>query len=60
MSQPAAWEAGRVRAELGRLLGSGVHKKEAARQVAQLANWPQRDVYRLATEANEPEDGHEP
>jgi 16S rRNA (cytidine1402-2'-O)-methyltransferase len=50
MAEPVAWDAARVRAELARLLSGGLHKKEAARQVAQLAGWPQRDVYRVATE----------
>jgi 16S rRNA (cytidine1402-2'-O)-methyltransferase len=56
----APWDAGRVRAELERLLSGGAHKKDAARQVAQLANWPQRDVYQMATETNDSEDPHEP
>ena len=47
----AAWEAGQVRAELEKRLRTGLAKKDAARQVAVLANWPPRDVYRLATEA---------
>ena len=51
-AQPAAaWDAPRVRAELEKRLSAGAHKKDAARQVAALANWPQRDVYRLAAEA---------
>jgi 16S rRNA (cytidine1402-2'-O)-methyltransferase len=45
-----AWDASRVRAELDRLAGEGVRRKEAARMVAELANWPAREVYRLATE----------
>jgi 16S rRNA (cytidine1402-2'-O)-methyltransferase len=58
---PAApWEPARVRAELERRVAGGAPKKEAARQVAQLAHWPQRDVYRLATEANDSEGAHEP
>jgi 16S rRNA (cytidine1402-2'-O)-methyltransferase len=57
---PAVWEAGRVRAELARLVSGGTHRKAAARQVAQLAHWPQRDVYRLATDAQSAEDGDEP
>ena len=40
-----------VRAELDKRLSAGLHKKDAAREVAALANWPQRDVYRLAPEA---------
>jgi len=59
-AERAAWEASRVRAELERLVNGGTHKKEAARQVAQLANWPQRDVYRMATETTDPEAPHEP
>jgi len=50
----AAWEAEQVRAELQKRLSTGVHKKEAARQVAALANWPPREVYRLATETAGP------
>jgi hypothetical protein len=40
-------------------VAGGAHKKEAARQVAQLAHWAQREVYRLATEANDSGDAHE-
>ena len=47
---PVAWDAARVRAELQRLVTGGAQKKAAARQVAQLAGWPQRDVYRMAIE----------
>ncbi len=52
----AAWEAARVRLEMEKRLGAGARMKEAARQVAALANWPQRDVYRLATEDAGPQD----
>ena len=55
----STWPPERVRAELERLVAAGAHKKEAARQVAQLSNWPQREVYRLATEAGDSEDTHE-
>jgi 16S rRNA (cytidine1402-2'-O)-methyltransferase len=48
--QPA-WEAEQVQAEVARLLGQGLRAKEAARQVAARSGWPQRDVYRLATQA---------
>jgi 16S rRNA (cytidine1402-2'-O)-methyltransferase len=58
-AKPAAWDAGRVRAELARLVSGGAQKKEAARQVAQLAGWPPRDVYRMATEGQAPKDQHE-
>jgi 16S rRNA (cytidine1402-2'-O)-methyltransferase len=59
-AERAAWDASQVRAELVRLVSGGTHKKDAARQVARLANWPQRDVYRMATETNDSEDRHEP
>ncbi len=59
-AERAPWDAGRVRAELERLVSGGVHKKDAARQVAQLANWPPRDVYQIATETIDSEDPHEP
>lgn len=47
---PVAWDAEHVRAELARRVSGGAQKKVAARQVAQLSGWPQRDVYRMATE----------
>jgi len=57
---PAArWEPERVRTELEQLLAAGAHKKEAARQVAAWAHWPQREVYRLATAGDDSEDAHE-
>jgi 16S rRNA (cytidine1402-2'-O)-methyltransferase len=57
-AQPeAAWDTAQVRAELEKLLSTGVHKKEAARQVAGLANWPARDVYRLATAGSHSDTG---
>ena len=59
-AERAVWDEERVRAELERLVSGGTHKKEAARQVAQLANWPQRDVYRMATETDDLGGSHEP
>jgi len=57
---PAAWDSERVQAELARLLSAGAQKKEAARQVARLAGWPAREVYRLATNEPDPEEPNEP
>lgn len=48
------WEPARVQAELAQLVAGGVKRKDAARMVADLAGWPQRDVYRLAIDAGEP------
>ncbi|MBL8056698.1 MAG: 16S rRNA (cytidine(1402)-2'-O)-methyltransferase [Anaerolineales bacterium] len=46
--QPAErWEAARVRAELVRLTAAGLKRKEAARQLAQLAGWSAREIYNL-------------
>jgi 16S rRNA (cytidine1402-2'-O)-methyltransferase len=45
------WDADQVRAEVARLVGGGLRAKEAARQVAERSGWPQRDVYRLAIQA---------
>jgi 16S rRNA (cytidine1402-2'-O)-methyltransferase len=46
-----AWAPEQVQAELARLLAAGAHRKAATRQVAALAHWPPREVYRLATAA---------
>ena len=48
------WDSGRVRAEVAEMVAGGVKRKQAARMVADLSGWPQRDVYRLAVEAGEP------
>jgi 16S rRNA (cytidine1402-2'-O)-methyltransferase len=50
----ARWDSGRVRAEVAEMVAGGVKRKEAARMVADLSGWPQRDVYRLAVDAGEP------
>ena len=42
------WPEARVRSELARLLAKGLSRKAAARQVAQVAGWRTREVYRLA------------
>ncbi len=55
-----AWDSERVRAELDRLVSGGAPKKDAARQVAHRSGWPQRDVYRLATETPPSQEPHEP
>lgn len=52
----ARWEPARVQAELAQLVAGGVKRKEAARMVADLAGWPQRDVYRLAVDAGDHSD----
>jgi 16S rRNA (cytidine1402-2'-O)-methyltransferase len=49
-AEAEAWEAEQVRAELARLLDDGMAKKDAARLIADLSGWPQREVYRMATD----------
>jgi 16S rRNA (cytidine1402-2'-O)-methyltransferase len=44
------WLEARVRSELARLLAEGLSRKAAARQVARVSGWRQREVYRLAEE----------
>lgn len=51
-----AWAEAEVRAEVARLMGDGLGSKAAARQVAERAGWPQREVYRIASRA-EPRGG---
>jgi 16S rRNA (cytidine1402-2'-O)-methyltransferase len=48
-----AWNPDRVRAEVAELVAGGVKRKEAARLVAGLAGWPQREVYRVAVEVDD-------
>jgi 16S rRNA (cytidine1402-2'-O)-methyltransferase len=48
-----AWDEARVRAELAALLAGGVRLKDAARVVADLSGWAQRDVYRLAAASDQ-------
>jgi 16S rRNA (cytidine1402-2'-O)-methyltransferase len=47
-ARPERWEEANVRAELSKLLAYGVKRKEAAKLVAELSGWPQREVYQLA------------
>ena len=49
------WDTGRVRAEVAEMVAGGVKRKDAARMVADLSGWPQRDVYRLAVDAGDTE-----
>jgi len=42
------WPEGQVRSEMERLLADGLSRKEAARQVAEVAGWRPRKVYGLA------------
>ena len=51
---PEKWEPGRVRAEVAHMLAGGLKKKDAARLVADLSGWAQREVYRLAAEGETP------
>jgi 16S rRNA (cytidine1402-2'-O)-methyltransferase len=44
------WAEPKVRAQIESLLGEGMKAKDAARIVADLSGWPQRDVYKLASE----------
>ena len=51
----AAWTEAQVRAEVTALTAGGLRLKDAARQVAERAGWPQREVYRLAATASAPD-----
>ena len=42
------WPEERVQAEMAHLLASGLRRRVAARQIAQLSNWRTREVYDLA------------
>lgn len=50
VEQPEHWDEAQIRAELARLIAAGHKKKDAARLVANLAQWPSREVYRLLTD----------
>jgi 16S rRNA (cytidine1402-2'-O)-methyltransferase len=45
--QESRWEEKRVRDTVMQLLEAGVPRREAAKAVAEMANWPTRDVYHL-------------
>jgi len=57
-----AWEEAKVRQALGKLVQSGVSRRDAAARVAEMAHWARRDVYRLAAQEpiyeNAEEEGH--
>lgn len=42
------WDEGQVREALAELLAEGVGRKEAVKAVAELADWPKREVYKVA------------
>jgi len=44
------WEAARVRAEVEKLAGEGMKKKDAAKLIAELSGWPPREVYKVANQ----------
>jgi len=46
-SEAGPWSEDRVRAAVEEKLAAGLSKKEAAKTVAQMAGWNQREVYRL-------------
>ena len=45
------WAEETVRQALADFLAEGLPRKEAARRVARMANWPRREVYRLSLES---------
>jgi 16S rRNA (cytidine1402-2'-O)-methyltransferase len=49
-SEQERWEEARVRQALSQLLEDGFSRRDAAAQVCKMANWPKREVYRLAVE----------
>ena len=49
-AQQERWEEPRVRGALSQLIADGLSRRDAAAQVCRMANWPKREVYRLATE----------
>jgi 16S rRNA (cytidine1402-2'-O)-methyltransferase len=46
-SPPTAWDEDEVRVLLADRVAQGAHAKSAVKEVAELARWPKRDVYRL-------------
>lgn len=46
---PEPWDEARVRAEVEKLAGEGLKKKDASRLVAELSGWPVREVYKVAS-----------
>jgi 16S rRNA (cytidine1402-2'-O)-methyltransferase len=45
-----AWDSAQVRATLAGLIATGTSRRDAVDQVAELARWPRRQVYRLSLE----------
>jgi 16S rRNA (cytidine1402-2'-O)-methyltransferase len=54
-----AWDEGQVREALAELLAEGVERKEAVKAVSELADWPKREVYKLALQCPELVEGKE-
>jgi len=54
--QQERWDEQRVRTELSQLIADGHSRRDAAAQVCRMANWPKREVYRLAVEQAEKDD----
>ncbi|MBC7233086.1 MAG: 16S rRNA (cytidine(1402)-2'-O)-methyltransferase [Chloroflexi bacterium] len=48
--EESAWEESRVRRVLFEMIQSGMSRRDAACQVARMAHWPRRTVYRLAVQ----------
>jgi 16S rRNA (cytidine1402-2'-O)-methyltransferase len=49
-AQRERWEEPRVRQALSQLIADGLSRRDAATEVSGMANWPRREVYRLAVE----------
>ncbi len=52
LKEESVWEETRVRQALAELISVGVTRRDAAAQVATLAQWSKRAVYRLAVEGS--------
>ena len=50
LKEESVWQETRVRRALAELISTGVSRRDAAAQVAKLAQWSKRAVYRLAVE----------
>ena len=49
-SEATAWEESQVRQVLSEMIRRGLSRRDAASQVAKMARWPRRAVYRLAVQ----------
>jgi 16S rRNA (cytidine1402-2'-O)-methyltransferase len=56
LKEESVWEETRVRQALAELISTGVSRRDAAAQVATLAQWSKRAVYRLAVEGSTSDD----